>query len=97
MDTGAQQDAPDAGAPTSGAETAEDAGAGEKSAGIDKGKAPEVPEVWTDPAPASAGQATPVAPEQPAPKTPATEKTLAPAKTASLAKTSWTQLVPRME
>jgi hypothetical protein len=58
MDTGAQQDAPDAGAPTSGAGTAEDAGAGDKSAGIDKGKAPEVLEVWTDPAPASAGQAT---------------------------------------
>jgi hypothetical protein len=88
MDTGAQQDASDTGAPTSGAGTAEDAGAGDKSAGIDKGKAPEVPEVRTDPAPASAGQATPAAPEQPAPKTPATEKTCAPAKTAAPAKTS---------
>jgi hypothetical protein len=63
MDTGAQQDAPDAGVPTSGAGTAEDAGAGDKSAGIDKGKAPEVPEVRTDPAPASAGQATSAMPE----------------------------------
>jgi hypothetical protein len=88
MDTRAQQDAPDAGAPTSGTGTAEDTGAGDKSAGIDKGKAPEVPEVRTDPAPASAGQATPAAPEQPAPKTLATEKTPAPAKTAAPAKTS---------
>jgi hypothetical protein len=79
MDTGAQPDAPD---------TAEDAGAGDKSAGIDKGKAPKVPEVRTDPAPASAGQVTPAAPEQPTPKTPATEKTSAPAKTAAPAKTS---------
>jgi hypothetical protein len=88
MDTGAQPDAPDAGAPTSGAGTAEDAGAGDKSAGMDKGKAPEVPEVRTDPAPTSAGQATSVAPEQAAPKTPATKKTSAPAKPAALAKTS---------
>jgi hypothetical protein len=76
MDTGAQQDAPDTGAPTSGAGTAEDAGAGDKSAGIDKGKAPEVPEV------------TPATPEQPAPKTPSTEKTSIPAKPAAPAKTS---------
>jgi hypothetical protein len=88
MDTGAQQDAPDTGAPTSGAKTAEDAGAGDKSAGIDKGKAPEVLEVRTNPAPASAGQATLATPEQPAPKTPATEKTPAPAKAAAPAKTS---------
>jgi hypothetical protein len=88
MDTGAQQDAPDAGAPASGAGTAEDAGAGDKSAGIDKGKAPEVLEVQTDSTPASAGQATPATPEQPAPKTPATEKTPAPAKTAGPTKTS---------
>jgi hypothetical protein len=88
MDAGAQQDAPDAGAPTSGAGTAEDAGAGDKSAGIDKGKAPEVPEVRTDPAPAFAGQATSAAPEQAAPKTPATEKTSVPAKPAAPAKTS---------
>jgi hypothetical protein len=86
MDTGAQQDAPDAGAPTSGAGATEDAGAGNKSAGIDKGKAPEVPEVWTDPAPASAGQATSAAPEQAAPKTPATEKTSALAKASVPAK-----------
>jgi hypothetical protein len=79
MDTGAQPDAPD---------TAEDAGAGDKSAGIDKGKAPEVPEVWTDPTPASAGQATPATPEQPAPKTPTTKQTSVPAKTAVPAKTS---------
>jgi hypothetical protein len=88
MDTGAQQDAPDAGAPTSGAGTAEDAGAGDKSAGIDKGKSPEVPEVRTDPAPTSAGQAAPAAPEQPAPKTPTAEKTSVPAKPAAPAKTS---------
>jgi hypothetical protein len=88
MDIGAQQDASDAGAPTSGAGTTEDAGAGTKSAGIDKGKAPEVPEIRTDPAPASAGQAAPAAPEQPAPKTPSAEKTPAPAKTAAPAKTS---------
>jgi hypothetical protein len=79
MDTGAQPDAPD---------TAEDAGAGDKSAGIDKGKAPKVPKVRTDPTPASAGQATPATPEQPAPKTPTTKKTSVPAKTAVSAKTS---------
>jgi hypothetical protein len=88
MDAGAQQDAPDAGAPTSDAGTAEDASAGDKSAGIDKGKDPEVPEVRTDPAPASTGQATSATPEQAAPKTPATEKTSIPAKPAAPAKTS---------
>jgi hypothetical protein len=88
MDAGAQQDAPDTGAPTSGAGTAEDAGVGDKSAGIDKGKAPEVPEVQTNPAPASAGQARSAVPEQVAPKTPATEKTSAPAKPAAPAKVS---------
>jgi hypothetical protein len=87
MDTGAQQHAPDAGAPTSSAGTTEDASAGTKSAGLDKGKAPEVPEIRTDLAPASAGQAAPAAPEQPAPKTPSAEKTPAPAKTAVPAKT----------
>jgi hypothetical protein len=76
MDTGAQQDAPDTGAPTSGAGTVEDAGTGDKSADTDKGKAPEVPKV------------TPATPEQPAPKTPTTEKTSVPAKTAVPAKTS---------
>jgi hypothetical protein len=86
MDTGAQPDAPDTGGPTSGAGTAEDAGACDKSVGTDKGKAPEVPEVQTDPAPASAGQAAPATPEQPAPKTPTTEKTTAPAKTVVPAK-----------
>jgi hypothetical protein len=79
MDTGARPDAPD---------TAEDVGAGDKSIGIDKGKAPEVPEIRTDPAPASAGQATPAALEQPAPKTPTTEKTSVLAKSAAPAKTS---------
>jgi hypothetical protein len=88
MDTGAQQHAPDAGAPTNSAGTTEDAGAGTKSVGLDKGKAPEVPKIWTDPAPASAGQATPATPEQPAPKTPSAEKTPAPAKTVASAKTS---------
>jgi hypothetical protein len=83
MDTGAQPDAPDTGAPARSARTAEDAGAGDKSAGIEKGKAPEVPEVWTGPAPASAGQATPAAPEQPAPKTPTAEKTDVPAKSGT--------------
>jgi hypothetical protein len=78
MDIGAQPDASD---------TAEYAGAGDMSAGIDKGKRPAVPEVRTIPAPASAGQAAPVAPEQPAPKTPTAEKTTAPAKTSVPAKT----------
>jgi hypothetical protein len=88
MDIGAQQDAPNTGAPTSGAGAAKDAGAGDKSAGIDKGKAPEVPEVRTDLTPASAGQVTLAAPERPAPKTPAIEKTSVPAKSAAPAKTS---------
>jgi hypothetical protein len=89
MDTGAQQDTSDTGAPTSGAGTAEDAGAGDMSTGMDKkGKGPTVPEVWTIPAPASAGQAAPAAPEQPVPKTPAPEKTPAPTKTTAPAKTS---------
>jgi hypothetical protein len=87
MDTVAQQDAPDSGAPTSGAGTTEDADASNKSAGIDnKGKGPAVPEIRTIPEPASAGQAAPAAPEQPAPKTPTTEKTPAPAKTSVPAK-----------
>jgi hypothetical protein len=89
MDIGAQHDTSDAGAPTSGAGTAEDAVAGDMSAGMDnKGKGPAVPEVRTIPEPASAGQAAPAAPEQPAPKTPTTEKTSAPAKPAAPAKTS---------
>jgi hypothetical protein len=75
MDTGAQPDAPDTGAPASGARTAKDAGAGDKSAGIEKGKDPEVPKVQTNLAPVSAGQATPAAPEQPTPKAPTAEKT----------------------
>jgi hypothetical protein len=41
MDTGAQQDTSDTGAHASGAGTAEDDGAGDKSAGIDKGKNPK--------------------------------------------------------
>jgi hypothetical protein len=88
MDTRAQPDAPDTGTPTSGVGTAEDAIVGDKSTGIEKGKAPKVPEVHTDPAPASAGQAAPAPPEQPVPKTPSAEKTTAPAKTAVLAKFS---------
>jgi hypothetical protein len=84
MDTGAQPDAPDTGAHASGTVTAEDAGAGDKSVDTEKGKDPEVPEVWTDPAPASAGQAAPTAPEQPAPKTPTAEKTSVPAKSGTL-------------
>jgi hypothetical protein len=86
MDTGAPPDAPETGAPASGAGTTEGAGAGEKSADIEKGKAPEVPEVWIDPAPASAGQAAPATSEQPAPKTPTAEKPAAPAKTSVPAK-----------
>jgi hypothetical protein len=82
MDTGAQQVVPDTGANASGTETAENASAGDNSAGIDKGKSPEVPEVQTDLAPASPGQATPAMPEKIVPKTPAPEKT-----TATLAKT----------
>jgi hypothetical protein len=87
LGTGAQPEAPDSGAPTGGAGTPEDAGASHKSAGIDKGKAPEVPEVRTIPEPASAGQAAPAAPEQPAPKTPpALTKAAASAETAVPAK-----------
>jgi hypothetical protein len=82
MDTGAQQDTPDTGANASGTRTAEDAGAGDKSADIDKGKGPAVPEIWTNPAPASPGQATPDVLEKPTSKTPAPEKS-----TVVLAKT----------
>jgi hypothetical protein len=89
MDTGAHQEAPDSGAPTSDAGTIEDAGASDKSDGTDiKGKGPLVPEVRTIPDPVSAGQDAPAAPEQPAPKTPSAEKTPAPAKTTAPAKTS---------
>jgi hypothetical protein len=95
MDTGAQQDASDSGAPASDAGTTEDAGASDKSAGIDlKGKGPAMPEVRTTPEPASAGQAAPAAPEQPSPqtpsseKTPASSKTTAPAQPAAVTKTS---------
>jgi hypothetical protein len=86
MDTGAHQETPDSGAPTSDAGTTEDVGASTKSAGIDKGKAPEVPEVRTIPEPASAGQAAPAAPEQTSPQTPSSEKTPAPSKTTAPAK-----------
>jgi hypothetical protein len=55
MDTGAQQDAPDTGTDTGGAGTADNAGASSKSAGIDKGQALEVPEVWAEPAQAASG------------------------------------------
>jgi hypothetical protein len=80
---GAQQDTPETGANASGAGTAEDASAGNKSAGIEKGKAPEVPEVRTNPVLASPGQATPAAPEQPTPKVPTPKKTAVPAKTGT--------------
>jgi hypothetical protein len=83
MDSGAQQDTPDTGAPASGAGTAEYAGAGNKSAGIDKGKGLVIPEVQTIPVPASPRQATPAAPEQPTPKAPTPEKTAVPAKTGT--------------
>jgi hypothetical protein len=86
MDSGAQQDNSDTGVPASGAGTTEDTGAGDMSAGIDKGKGPALLEVRTNPAPASAGQAAPAAPEQLAPKTPTAEKTAAPAKTSVPAK-----------
>jgi hypothetical protein len=88
MDTEAHQEAPDLGAPSSDAGPTEDAGASAKSAGIDKGKAPEVPEIRTIPDPASAGQAAPAAPEQASPQTPSSEKTPAPAKTSAPAKTT---------
>jgi hypothetical protein len=103
MDTGAQQDDPDTGTDASGTGTAENAGAGNKSAGIDKGKSPKVPEIRTDPAseirtdPASAspGQATPAAPEKPASKTPASEKTTAaPAKTGTFKMTQIIKTAP---
>jgi hypothetical protein len=81
MDSGAQQDTSDTGTLTSGAGTAKDAGAGDTSAGIEKGKGPAVPEVRTTPAPVSTGQVTPAAPEQPAPKAPTPEQTVAPTKT----------------
>jgi hypothetical protein len=77
MDTGAQQDTPDTDAPASTAETTEDVGAGNKSADIDKGNNPEVPEVRPEPASASPGQATPAAPEKPVSQTPAPEKNAA--------------------
>jgi hypothetical protein len=83
MDSGAQQDTSDTGAPVSGAETIEDADAGDMSAGIEKGKAPEVPEVRNEPASVSTEQATPAAPEQPMRKAPTPEQTAAPAKTGT--------------
>jgi hypothetical protein len=84
MDSGTQQDISDSGAPASAAGTAEDAGASDTSAGIDKGKRPTVPEVRTNLAPALVGQTTPAAPEQPAPEIPNPEPTAAPAKTGTL-------------
>jgi hypothetical protein len=88
MDTGAQQDAPDTGTDASGAGTADNVGASSKSAGIDKGKGPEVPEVWAEPAQTAPGQATPTALKKTAPQTPALEKTPEPQTSApALAKT----------
>jgi hypothetical protein len=95
MDTGAQQDTPDTGANASGTGTAEDAGAGDESTDIDKGKGPEVPEVRTNPTPASPGQATPAAPEKPTPKAPAAEKSTAvPAKTRTFKMTQIIKTAP---
>jgi hypothetical protein len=54
MDTGAQQDVPNTDANASSARTAENADAGDKSAGIDKRKSPEFPKVRIDPT--SAGE-----------------------------------------
>jgi hypothetical protein len=50
MDTGAQQDAPDTSTNATDTGTAENADASNKSAGIDMGKSPEVPEIRTEPA-----------------------------------------------
>jgi hypothetical protein len=95
MDTGAQQDTPDTGANASGAGTAKDAGAGDKSTGIDKGKGPKVPEIQTNPAPASPGQATPAVPEKPTSKTLAPEKSTAvPAKTGTFKMTQIIKTAP---
>jgi hypothetical protein len=95
MDTGAQQDTPDTGANASGAGTAEDASAGDKSADIDKGKGPEVPKIRTNPTPASPGQATPAAPEKPTSKTPAPEKSAAvPTKTGTFKMTRIIKTAP---
>jgi hypothetical protein len=94
MDTGAQQNPSasdvqmDTGAQPDVSNTADNAGAGDKSAGIDKGKGPAIPEVQTTPAPSSAGQATSAALEQAAPETPSIEKTYVPAKPAAPAKTT---------
>jgi hypothetical protein len=83
MDTGAQQDVPDTGVDASGAGTTDNAGASSKSAGIDKGKGPEVPEVRAEPAQTALGQARPAAPEKTAPQTSGLEKTPAPQTSAS--------------
>jgi hypothetical protein len=54
-----------------------------------------VPEVQTDPTPASPGQATPAVPEKTTPKTPAPEKTTAtPAKTGTFKMTQIIKTVP---
>jgi hypothetical protein len=78
MDTGAQQDALDTGANASSAGSADNAGASSKSADIDKGKAPEVPEIWAEPAQTALRQATLAALEKTTPQTSASEKTPAP-------------------
>jgi hypothetical protein len=94
MELGAQEDTPDTGANTSGTRTTKDASAGDKSIDIDKGKVPKVPEVRTDPAPASAGQATPAAPEQPPPKAPTLEKTAVSTKTSTFKMTQIIKTAP---
>jgi hypothetical protein len=84
MDTGAQQDAPDTDADTSGTRTTDNAGASSKSTDIDKGKGPEVPEVRAEPEQTALRQATLATPKKPAPQTSAPEKTApAPAKTGT--------------
>jgi hypothetical protein len=93
MDTGAQQDAPNTGANTSGAGTEDNAGASHKSAGTYKEKASEQPEAQVVPERATPEQTTPAALEQPAPRAlektaPTQAKTTAPpAKTTTPTKT----------
>jgi putative peptide zinc metalloprotease protein len=78
MDTGDQQDAPDTSVNASSAGTADNASASSKSTNIDKGKAPEVPEIQAKTAQTAPGQATSAAPEKTTPQTSASEKTPAP-------------------
>jgi outer membrane biosynthesis protein TonB len=86
MDTGAQQDAPDTDADTSGTGIEDHAGASNKGADTEEGKAPEQPEAQTAPEQTAPEQTTPAGLEQPAPQAP--EKTArTPAKTSAPTKT----------